>query len=59
MLDAEDFRPGVERVVRLAGDADTNGAVAGALLGARFGARAIPPGWLERIESAEMLLGRL
>ena len=45
--DAEDFRSGVERVVRLAGDADTNGAVAGALLGARFGARAIPSGWLD------------
>ncbi len=50
---------GVERVVRLAGDADTNGAVAGGLLGARFGAREIPQGWLERIESAERLLGRL
>ncbi len=59
LLDAEDFRSGVERVVRLAGDADTNGAVAGALLGARFGAREIPPGWLESIESAERLLASL
>jgi ADP-ribosylglycohydrolase len=27
LLDADDFRAGVERVVRLAGDADTNGAL--------------------------------
>ncbi|MDP9437643.1 MAG: ADP-ribosylglycohydrolase family protein, partial [Actinomycetota bacterium] len=46
LLDAEDFRTGVERVVRLAGDADTNGAVAGALLGARFGVKEIPAGWI-------------
>ena len=26
-------------------DTDTNGAVAGAVLGARFGSRAIPPRW--------------
>ncbi len=44
LLDVEDFRSGVERVVRLAGDADTNGAVAGALLGARFGRVPFPEG---------------
>ncbi|MCE9584113.1 MAG: ADP-ribosylglycohydrolase family protein [Planctomycetes bacterium] len=36
-------------VVNAAGDADTNGAVAGALLGARHGIEAIPERWLERI----------
>jgi ADP-ribosylglycohydrolase len=41
LLDAKDFRSSVERVVRFAGDADTNGAVSGALLGTRFGASAI------------------
>ncbi|MDP9477112.1 MAG: ADP-ribosylglycohydrolase family protein [Actinomycetota bacterium] len=56
LLDAEGFRSGVERVVRLAGDADTNGAVAGALLGARFGAQEIPPGWLEALRARDKLL---
>ena len=48
-LVAEDLGSGLERVVRLAGDADTNGAVAGAMLGARFGARHIPSDWLEAL----------
>ncbi len=56
LLDAKDFRSGVEKVVRLAGDADTNGAVVGALLGARFGAREIPPGWLGALLARDSLL---
>jgi ADP-ribosylglycohydrolase len=59
LLDAEGFRPGVERVVRLAGDADTNGAVAGALLGARFGVRNIPSSWLEALLRKDALLDPL
>ena len=59
LLDAEDFRSGVERVVRLAGDADTNGAVAGALLGAHFGASAIPASWLEALLRGDELLDLL
>ncbi len=59
LLDAEDFRSGVERVVRLAGDADTNGAVAGALLGARFGANSIPKNWLGALLRKEDLLNSL
>lgn len=56
LLDAPDFRSGVEDVVRLGGDADTNGAIAGALLGARFGASGIPRPWLEDLEGGEELL---
>ncbi len=56
LLEAPDFRSGLEDVVRLAGDADTNGAVAGTLLGARFGAREIPPGWLGTLREEEKLL---
>ncbi len=59
LLDAEDFRSGVERVVRLAGDADTNGAVAGSLLGARFGASAVPGSWLEALLRKDDLLALL
>ena len=36
-------------VVNAGGDADTNGAVAGAVLGARYGASAIPQRWLDCI----------
>ncbi len=50
------LRSGVERVVRLADDADTNGAVAGALLGARFGAREIPSNWLDTLLARDALL---
>lgn len=44
------FEEGLRRVVALGGDTDTNGAVAGALLGARHGAGAIPSGWLEKLK---------
>ncbi|MDP8900268.1 MAG: ADP-ribosylglycohydrolase family protein [Actinomycetota bacterium] len=56
LLDAPGFRSGVEGVVRLGGDADTNGAVAGALLGARFGASGIPSEWLRSVKGTEDLL---
>jgi ADP-ribosyl-[dinitrogen reductase] hydrolase len=35
------------------GDTDTNAAVAGALLGARYGEAALPPRWLDQIVGAE------
>jgi ADP-ribosyl-[dinitrogen reductase] hydrolase len=43
------FEAEVRRVVSLGGDADTNAAVAGALLGARDGLGGLPHGWLERL----------
>ena len=46
------------RLVRNGGDTDTNGAVAGAVLGARYGAAAIPQRWLDCIPQRERL-GRL
>lgn len=39
---AESFREGVIAAVKLGGDADTRGAIAGAILGARFGLEGIP-----------------
>lgn len=56
LLEATNFRSGVEDVVRLAGDADTNGAVAGALLGARFGVGESPSNWLRVLQDKEKLL---
>jgi ADP-ribosyl-[dinitrogen reductase] hydrolase len=52
-FNAEDFEQGLVWAVNLGGDADTNGAVTGALLGARLGAAAIPPRWLEALEQRE------
>lgn len=42
---APSFEAGLVDVVNRGGDADTNGAIAGALLGARFGAAGIPSRW--------------
>ena len=36
-------------MIALGGDADTNGAVTGALLGALHGASALPSGWLDSL----------
>ena len=44
--EAPGFEEGLRRVVALGGDTDTNGAVAGALLGAIHGRVALPPSWL-------------
>lgn len=51
---AEQERPLEETllaVIHAAGDADTNGAVAGALLGARHGLAALPERWLARVRA--------
>ena len=50
-----DFKYGLRAVVEAGGDTGTNGAVAGAVLGTRFGIDAIPQRWRERI--AELLEG--
>lgn len=42
-------------VVNMGGDADTNGAIAGGLLGARDGASALPDRWLDTLEVRDEL----
>ncbi|HEY7425755.1 MAG TPA: ADP-ribosylglycohydrolase family protein [Gemmataceae bacterium] len=44
-----DFRRTVEEVIALGGDADTTGAISGALAGATSGVRGIPAEWLDGI----------
>jgi ADP-ribosyl-[dinitrogen reductase] hydrolase len=56
-FNADDFEKGLVWAVNLGGDADTNGAVTGALLGARLGAAAIPPRWLDALERRAELDG--
>ena len=46
---AGDFADGLLRVVGRGGDTDTNGAVAGAVLGSCWGLRGIPDGWIRQV----------
>ena len=43
------FEDGLSAVVSAGGDTDTNGAIAGAVLGARFGHQAIPARWRNHV----------
>jgi ADP-ribosyl-[dinitrogen reductase] hydrolase len=53
LLGTGDFETEVKRVVSLGGDTDTNGAVAGALLGALVGEGGLPPAWLDRLQDRD------
>ena len=50
------FEDALIAVVNAGGDTDTNGALAGALLGARYGASAIPPRWTSHVAQRERLI---
>ncbi len=50
-----DFEAALVQIVSAGGDADTNGAVVGAVLGARYGAAAIPQRWLDCIPERERI----
>jgi len=45
----EGYEETIREVVRLGGDTDTNGAVAGALVGSAVGREGLPPPWLDRL----------
>ena len=49
------FESALIGLVRSGGDTDTNGAVAGAVLGARYGGESIPRRWLDCIPQRERL----
>ena len=51
------FEDALVALVNAGGDTDTNGAVAGAVLGARYGASAIPQRWLNCIPQRERIEG--
>jgi ADP-ribosyl-[dinitrogen reductase] hydrolase len=51
-----DFENVLVHAINAGGDTDTNGAVAGAIMGARCGASAIPRRWLENIRDTERLI---
>lgn len=52
LLHAPSFEAALVDAVNRGGDADTNGAITGALLGARFGEEAIPATWRARVLDA-------
>ncbi len=49
---AQDFEDGLLAVVHAGGDADTNGAIAGGLLGAWAGASGLPAHWIDGLVDA-------
>lgn len=51
----DDFRSAVTYAVSLGGDADTIGAMTGAMAGAYHGFKDIPPGWFDRLENGEYI----
>src|SRR5512144_3198093 len=52
---AESFEESLVAVIQAGGDTDTNGAIAGAVLGAIHGAEAIPERWVKAVPRAERL----
>jgi ADP-ribosyl-[dinitrogen reductase] hydrolase len=52
---APDVETGLREVVAFGGDTDTNAAVTGAILGARFGRSGLPGGWLARLAERESI----
>ena len=52
---APSFEEGLLAVVNEGGDADTNGAVAGSLLGAKYGYDAIPPRYIKGLKHKDVL----
>ncbi|TKR80510.1 hypothetical protein L596_014574 [Steinernema carpocapsae] len=53
LLHANTFAEGVERAVLRGGDTDTNGCIAAALLGAKFGEDGIPEEWKKSVKKAK------
>ncbi|WP_406696409.1 ADP-ribosylglycohydrolase family protein [Singulisphaera sp. Ch08] len=51
LLTTDSFEEAIIEVINLGGDADTTGAILGALLGAHYGIDAIPDRWLARLQN--------
>lgn len=56
---APSYEDGILKIVQAGGDADTNAAVAGALLGAKFGVQSIPQRWLNELAYEQQLDTRI
>lgn len=49
LIHAKSYEDGILQIIHEGGDADTNAAVAGALLGARFGYESLPKKWVDEL----------
>ena len=56
---ATSYKEGILKIVLLGGDADTNAAVAGAILGAKFEIDQIPEEWRNGLLYASMLYNKV
>jgi ADP-ribosyl-[dinitrogen reductase] hydrolase len=55
-MNATSYIDGLERIVRLGGDTDTYGAIAGGLLGAHFGIEGIPKDWRDVLIGGDIMI---
>jgi ADP-ribosylglycohydrolase len=55
LMQGQDFRAGLQRVLNQAGDTDVHGAIFGQLAGALYGAEAIPKAWRRAILRRDLL----
>ncbi len=58
LLTTESFEEALTEVINLGGDADTTGAILGAMAGAHYGLSAIPFRWLDRLQNREGIARR-
>ena len=58
LLTTDSFEDALIEVVNLGGDADSTGAILGALAGAHFGVDAIPARWLDGLQNREGIEAR-
>jgi len=56
---ADSFSQGLLKVINEGGDADSNGCIAGALLGVKFGFKSIPKYWVNNLNKKEELEERV
>ena len=56
---SQSFEEGLLSVVNEGGDADTNGAIAGAILGAKFGFSSIPDYYIDNLYNEEAYLSKI
>jgi len=59
LIHASSYRDGILSIIHEGGDADTNAAVAGAILGAKFGFSAIPREWIDSLLHRDELEQRI
>jgi ADP-ribosylglycohydrolase len=55
LLTTDGYEEAITEVINLGGDADTTGAILGALAGAHYGVAAIPHRWLEGLQNREAI----